>query len=150
VTPSGWAALDEHLMTAFAIPDSVQDRALPLLAIGRFDTVVRELGAILETRRRESINADSRHYRLSLVTAYAARVSASGHVPNAYGRFVAGVFRTTMAFVRNEFAHQVADIPRPRGLALVAHVPRRNHRSSGSPRVIPVHAAAPRRWPRLG
>jgi hypothetical protein len=122
VTPSGWTALNEHLGSAFGIPESVQDRTLPLLALGRFDTVVRELGAILETRMGESIKVDSRTYGLTLVNAYAARVSASDNMPNAYGRFVAGELRTTMAFVRNEFAHQVADIPRPRGLALVTRM----------------------------
>jgi len=122
MTPAGWSALDEHLGTGFAVPESVQDRTLPLLSLGRFDTVVRELGAILETRMREAVNLDSRTYGLSLVNAYAARVAASGALPNAYGRAVAGELRTTMAFVRNEFAHQVADIPRPRGLALVARM----------------------------
>ena len=77
---------------------------------------------ICETRMREAVNLDSRTYGLSLVNAYAAKVSASGALPNAYGRAVAGELRTTMAFVRNEFAHQVADIPRPRGLALVARM----------------------------
>jgi hypothetical protein len=122
LTADGWSALDEHLGTGFAIPDSVQDRILPLLALGRLDMVIRELGAIFETRMRDAIGDGGRLYGLSLVDVFVARVTASGVMPNAHNRYVAGELRTSMKFVRNEFAHQLVDIARPRGRALVARM----------------------------
>ena len=71
----------------------------------------------LETKLRET--AGSTKIGQRLVEDFVGRIDGERLLPPAQLRVLRGELRTAFKFVRNEFAHNVRQLPRARGLALV-------------------------------
>jgi hypothetical protein len=120
VTDAGWQALDNELSRAYTVPESLAGRLDPLLSAELYDTAVREMGVQLEAVLRRA--SGTRRHGQQLVDAFSALLTRRRTLPQAQIKALHGELRTCFKFVRNEFAHNVVDIPKPRALALLTHM----------------------------
>jgi hypothetical protein len=120
VTEQGWAQLEAILADALVIPDSVRPRIQTLLDAELYDTAVRELGVTIESRLRQALA--SQQHGLRLVDAFIERLSDPKQYIQAKVKVLRGDLRTTFKFIRNEFAHNVIDLPKARAYALVSRL----------------------------
>lgn len=105
---------------ALEMPTSIQDRLSILLGAGLFDSAIRDLGAALETRMHEAIKSE--RYGRALVDDYVDAVIAAGIDRPARLRSLRQELHAIFKFVRNEFAHDLIDVPPGRGYALVSRM----------------------------
>lgn len=120
LTAKGWARLDELWAEALEIPEQARPRLEVLIEHEFYDSALRELGALIETRMRELTS--SRSYGLVLVEHFMAQLSSSERFHNAGLKILRSELRTALKFVRNEFAHKVVDLPRARAYALLGRM----------------------------
>ncbi|MFI7081049.1 hypothetical protein ACIBO1_27475 [Micromonospora sp. NPDC049903] len=120
LTDRGWSELDALWGDSLDVPERVRSRIGPLIGRGLYDTALREFGVLIESRMREV--ASSELYGLNLVEAVIRRLRASGHFHDSSLKMLRGELRTAFKFVRNEFAHNVVDLPRPRAYALLGRM----------------------------
>lgn len=118
VTEKGWRSLDEALSTRFAPPSSLAATLIPILAAELYDTAVREMSVQLEhAMRRGCGNTDA--YGQKLVYLFVQSIARKQIVPEAWLKVLLTELRTSFKFVRNEFAHNVVEVSRSRGLSLL-------------------------------
>jgi hypothetical protein len=104
---------------ALVIPEIARVRVQPLIDVGLYDSAVRELGVLIESRIRSLTGSTAYGIRLvDELFKYAARQ----HVPNTAAQSLRGELRTAYKFVRNEFAHNVIELPRPRAMSLIGRM----------------------------
>lgn len=108
---------------ALEIPPTIQSRISPLLAEGLFDTCVRELGAAMETRMKEVLPASHKPlFGMRLVKLYVDALRESDRIISSRLKTLNQELRTAIMFVRNEFAHNLVDLPPGRGYTVVARM----------------------------
>jgi hypothetical protein len=118
VTEKGWRSLDEALSTRFAPPPSLAAKLTPILDAELYDTAVREMSVQLEYAMRCGCgNTDA--YGQKLVYLFVQSIAREQIVPGAWLKVLRTELRTSFKFVRNEFAHNVVEISRSRGLSLL-------------------------------
>jgi hypothetical protein len=120
VSEQGWAELETILTDALVIPDSVRPRIQKLLDTELYDTAVRELGVTIESRLRQALGSEL--YGQRLVDAFIERLRDPNQYIQARVKVLRGDLRTAFKFIRNEFAHKVIDLPKPRAYALVSRL----------------------------
>lgn len=97
------------LATGLEIPQRAKARVQPLIDSGMYDTTVRELGVLIESRVR-SLSGSTAH-GIPLVNEFLQGV-ATRDLLNTGAKILRSELRTTFKFVRNEFAHNVVtDLP---------------------------------------
>ncbi|WP_326550116.1 hypothetical protein [Micromonospora sp. NBC_01813] len=119
LTDDGWNALDAIWAKGLEIPQRAQARIQPLIDSGMYDTAVRELGVIIESRIRSLTG--SAEYGIRLVDGF-FQGSATQSLLNTGAKILRSELRTAFKFVRNEFAHNVIDLPRPRAMSLIGRM----------------------------
>lgn len=120
LTEAGWSSLEELWPSVAAIPEVAKSRVDPILQSSLFDTALRELGVIIESKIREIIG--SKAFGQRLIDEFIDHLYASKLFLNTELKVLRGDLRTAFKFVRNEFAHNVVDLERSRGYALVARL----------------------------
>jgi hypothetical protein len=120
VTDDGWQRLYSLLADSLEVPPSAKSRIEPLLHHELYDTALRELGALMETRMRQVTQSSA--FGSVLVDRYVDQLTESNRFITATVKMMRGELRTAFTFVRNEFAHNVIDLPRPRALALISRL----------------------------
>lgn len=118
LTETGWSSLDELWPSVTSVPECAQSRVEPILQSGHFDTALRELGVIIESRIREIVG--SKNFGQKLIDEFIGHLYSSDLFLNSDLKVLRANLRTSFKFVRNEFAHNVVDLERRRGCALVA------------------------------
>jgi hypothetical protein len=120
LTDQGWARLDGLWADMLEIPELARPRVETLIEHGFYDTALRELGVLLEFRIREITSSES--YGLKLVDVLLDQLDSSGRYHNAGLKILRSELRPAFKFVRNEFAHNVVELPRSRAYALLGRM----------------------------
>jgi hypothetical protein len=120
VTQHGWSRLDEVWADSLDLPAQVAPRINLLIDNGMYDTAVRDLGVTLESRMKDL--SSSKAYGQRLVNDFIESLHRSGVFIPAFMKVLRTEVRTAMAFVRNEYAHNLVDLPRPRAMALIGRL----------------------------
>src|SRR4051812_24538494 len=120
LTALGWSALDDLWTDAFEIPEQVRYRVEPLVEQGLYDTALRELSILIESRIRKITSSQA--FGLKLVDEFMGLLISTGRFRNAGLKIVRSEIRTAFKFVRNEFAHNLVDLPKPRAYALLGRM----------------------------
>jgi hypothetical protein len=115
VTSRGWAELERLLQNEPIL--SRFERLQKLADLGMYDTAIREAGAILETALKEATGSSK--YGLRLVDIFVEKLENDQRYTDASVKRFRTDLRTAFKFIRNEFAHRTADVPRDRALALL-------------------------------
>lgn len=121
LTTAGWRALDDALSSEFEPPAPLMERLAPMVSAGYYDTAIREVSVHLEVLMRRRVGVAAM-YGGRLVKRYVEHLHDRQLMPDANLKVLRGELRTALMFVRNEFAHNVADLTRPRGLALLQRI----------------------------
>jgi hypothetical protein len=116
VTWSGWHSLDNELSNAYKAPSAVSKRLAPILAAGLYDTAIREMSVHLEVEMRRGLGG-SDLYGQQLVEKLIHDLEPV--MLEADLKVLRGNLRALFKFVRNEFAHNIIDISRPRALSIL-------------------------------
>jgi hypothetical protein len=119
LTDDGWIALDAIWAKGLEIPHRAQARIQPLIEAGMYDTAVRELSVLIESRIRSLTGSTA--YGIRLVDEFFQGV-ASRNLLNTGAKVLRGELRTAFKFVRNEFAHNVIELPHPRAMSLIGRM----------------------------
>jgi hypothetical protein len=120
ITQLGWNRLGEIWADSLKLPAMVASRLSLLIDNGLYDTAVRELGVLIESRMRDL--SGSERYGQQLVKDFIDSLQALGIFISAFLKVLRTETRTAMAFVRNEFAHNFVDLSRPRAMALIGRL----------------------------
>jgi hypothetical protein len=118
VTDAGWTEVERILAEAIDVPDELVGRLEGLLDRDQFDTVVREMGAALETLMREHLTATA--YGHSLIEEFIDTTRSSGQFIDAFLKVLRTELRTAFKFERNMYAHRLVEVPRAQGLAIAS------------------------------
>lgn len=108
VSVAGWGALRE-VVRDHGVDPYFAERVEPLLNIGYFDSAVREASILLEESLRSRLR--STQHGQALVGAY---VDAHAALNEAFMLHLRTELRTLFKFVRNDFAHNLVMLERPR------------------------------------
>lgn len=119
-TAAGWNELERLLVNAVAVPAPLASRVGPMLDRGHYDSIVRELGAALETCMREYVQSGS--YGIRLVEEFVTRLRSSGDYIEAQLKVLRIELLTAFKFERNGYAHELVDVSRPQGLAVASRL----------------------------
>lgn len=120
LTADAWSEVERVARSILDIPLSVQERVSVMLRAQFFDSAVRDLGAALESRMRSITGTDD--YGQRLVDRYIeAMLDCEVFLP-ARVRSLRQELRAVFKFVRNEFAHNLVDVPPARGYALISRM----------------------------
>lgn len=119
LTDDGWNALDAIWVKGLRIPRRAQPRIQPLIDLGMYDTALRELGVLIESRMRSLTG--SMAYGIRLVDEFFQGV-ATQHLLSTSAKILRSELRSAFKFVRNEFAHNVIDLPRSRAMSLIGRM----------------------------
>ncbi|MEU6779326.1 hypothetical protein ABZ912_08975 [Nonomuraea angiospora] len=122
MTPHGWRRLESLWIEELGEAPSFHPRVDPIVRLEMYDSALREYGAIIESKMRQ-ICASSKHGQ-QLIADFIAFTENSNLFLASYIRTLRNEMRSGFAFVRNEFAHGVAAIPRPRTFALLGQMMR--------------------------
>jgi hypothetical protein len=120
LTQPGWSKLDEIWADSLKLPTKLAQRLNILIDNTLYDTAIRELGVVVESRMRDL--SGSERYGQRLVRDFIGGLQDAGTFIPAFQKVLRTEIRTAMAFVRNEFAHNLIDLPRPRALALIGRL----------------------------
>jgi hypothetical protein len=120
LTSAGSAFLESLWNDEFFVPEEIRSRLQPLLGNGLYDTALRELGVLIETRLRRALS--STRYGSQLIDEYIAALTESGEFLGTGVKILRGELRTAFMFVRNEFAHNLIDLAASRGYALISRM----------------------------
>ena len=120
VTEPGWSRLDEVWADSLELPIYAAANVNLLIENGLYDTAIRELGVLIESRMRALSGSGT--YGQRLVDAFIEGLRESGAFVSAYLKVLRTELRTAMAFVRNEFAHNVVDLSRARAIAVIGRL----------------------------
>ena len=117
VTSRGWTELerllqDEQVLSRF-------ERFEKLIDIEMYDSAIRDAGAVLETALREATGSSSSQYGMRLVDIFVRKLENDQRYSNSAVKRFRTDLRTAFKFVRNEFAHEIVDVPHDRALALL-------------------------------
>jgi hypothetical protein len=118
VTPKGWIELerlmqDEPILSRF-------EHLRRLTEMEMYDTAIRDAGVLLETALREATG--SSRYGIQLVDVFIKKLEADKEWPNSAVKRFRTDLRTAFKFVRNEFAHQIVEVPQDRAFALLVRL----------------------------
>jgi hypothetical protein len=120
VTPLGWSRLEEVWADSLELPAQLASRLNLLIDNGLYDTAVRDLGVAVESRMREM--SGSTTYGQRLVNDFIGSLLSLNIFMPTFLKTLRTEVRTAMAFVRNEYAHNLVDLPRPRAMALIGRL----------------------------
>lgn len=120
LTAAGWRELEGLLASTIAVPSALASRVKPMLESEHYDSIVRELGAALETCMRDHVR--SRSYGTRLVEEFVDRLRGSGEYVDAQMKVLRIELLTAFKFERNGYAHELVDVPRPQGLAVASRL----------------------------
>jgi hypothetical protein len=118
VTPKGWAELERLLREDPVLARF--ERLCKLVDTGLYDAAIRDAGALLETTLRQATG--SSEYGIRLANLFIKQLEADKRWPNSTVKRFSTDLRTAFKFVRNEFAHQIVDVPHDRALALLVRL----------------------------
>ena len=118
VTSEGFDKLEELWRDELEIPQSIDRRIRYLLEGELYDSALRDLGALAETRMRELSGRSS--YGQRLVGEFIEHASSLRLYVNADIKVLRSELRTAFKFHRNEYAHNIVDLPKGRAYALVS------------------------------
>ena len=113
---SGWHSLDNDLSDVYKAPSAVSKRLAPILAAGLYDTAIREMSVHLEVEMCRGLGG-SDLYGQQLVEKLIHDLEPV--MLEADLKVLRGNLRALFEFVRNEFAHNVIDISRPRAISIL-------------------------------
>lgn len=102
------------------IPPDLDRRINALLSAGLYDSAIRDLGVSLESRMR--IYTGGSEFGSRLVESYIRKLLATGDYLPARIKSLRQELRAIFKFVRNEFAHNLADLEVGRGYALISRL----------------------------
>lgn len=120
ITGAGWEYLHSILSESLIIPQDLARRLQPLIESGLFDSAVRDVGIALETRLRTLTG--STEFGARLAETFVKDLAAQDQYIGAYVKLVRTELRTAFKFIRNEYAHNLVDLPATRGLALLSRM----------------------------
>jgi hypothetical protein len=120
LTDSGMRQMEELWASVAKIPEQAKPRISPLIENNMYDTTIRELGALIESQMRSAISSSA--YGTNLANEFVDHLLAAGQHDDWSLKVLRKELRTALKFVRNEFAHNVVDLPRPRANALIARM----------------------------
>jgi hypothetical protein len=120
VTDAGWQRAEEVMSEFLEVPEFARDRMSPLIDNKLYDTALREVSALIESRMRQF--TESELWGQKLVELFMKRLEENGYYVGAGLKTLRGELRTAFKFIRNDFAHQVVQLPRPRALALLGRM----------------------------
>lgn len=120
VTAEGLARLDELWAADMEIPPSVSTRIRWLLQGELYDSALRDLCAMAETLMKKI--SGSTAFGANLVTDFASYLGNSNRYITAYVKTFRSELRTAFKFHRNEYAHNIVDLPKGRAYALVGQL----------------------------
>jgi len=120
LTATGWRELETLLASTIAIPSALSSRVEPMLEREHYDSIIREVGAALETCMRDYVR--SRSYGTRLVEEFVDRLRGSGGFVDAQLKVLRIELLTAFKFERNGYAHELVDVPRPQGLAVASRL----------------------------
>ncbi|TYB98390.1 hypothetical protein FXF53_17970 [Micromonospora sp. WP24] len=122
LTSQGWNRLESLWADALDIPERARPRVDPMIERGLYDSALRELGVLIESRVRELTPSSSRLVGFKLIDSFIKNLDQSNCLHNAGLKILRSELRTAFSFVRNEFAHNVVDLPKPRAYALLGRM----------------------------
>ncbi len=120
LTDSGMRQLERLWADLSKVPEQAKPRIIPLIENKMYDTTIRELGALLESQMRTVTSSSA--YGTKLANEFVDHLLAAGQHDDWSLKVLRKELRTALKFVRNEFAHSVVDLPRPRANALIARM----------------------------
>jgi hypothetical protein len=120
VTRAGAEKLEELWSTDLQIPQSVEGRIRYLLEGGLYDSALRDLGAVIESRMKDITGFSA--YGWHLVEQFTEHLLASNRYISAEINVLRSELRVSFKFYRNEFAHNLVDLPKGRAYALVSQM----------------------------
>jgi hypothetical protein len=120
ITREGLRQLDEFWDRAFKVPTQARNRIIPLIENRMYDTALRELGVLLESSMRRATSSSA--YGQSLVDVFISHLLIGQRHDDWSLKVLRKELRTAFKFVRNEFAHNIVDLSRPRARALIGRM----------------------------
>jgi hypothetical protein len=102
------------------VPDVARPRLEIILGRQLYDTALRELGVMLESRMREHVGSTA--FGAKLVDEFVENLTESGSYLNSYVKVLRVSLRTAFKFIRNEFAHNLVDLPKSRAVILIGQM----------------------------
>ncbi|RAO00745.1 hypothetical protein [Micromonospora noduli] len=117
----GWNRLESLWADALDVPERARSRVDPLIERGLYDSALRELGVLIESRVRE-LTPSPQLFGTKLIDSFVNHLNESNLLPNTSLKILRSELRTAFMFVRNEFAHNVVDLPKPRAYALLGRM----------------------------
>jgi hypothetical protein len=120
LTDSGVRQLEELWAGVAKIPEQAKLRIMPLIEKKMYDSTIRELGALLESQMRRVTSSSA--YGTNLANEFVNHLLAAGKHDDWSLKVLRKELRTALKFVRNEFAHNVVDLPQSRANALIARM----------------------------
>jgi hypothetical protein len=120
LTQQGWQRLEELWVEALDFPDRIQLRMNALVEAQLYDAALRDISVIIESTMREV--CASKDFGAKLVDRFIDHAGKTGRFRSSGLKMVRGETRTAFKFVRNEFAHNLVDLPRPRAFALLSRM----------------------------
>jgi hypothetical protein len=118
ISDVGWQIVESALAGSIDLGSSLS-HVSKLIELGLYDTAVREVSVALESTLRDQTG--SRLYGQQLVSRFLKEL-ARDHGPVRSAQSIYGLrLRSFFRFVRNEFAHNRVELPRSRGLSIIAH-----------------------------
>lgn len=120
LTPQGWERLEALWVEALDFPERAQPRMNALVEAQLYDAALRDIGVIIESTMRQA--CASNDFGAKLVDRFIDYAGETGKFRSSGLKMVRGEIRTAFKFVRNEFAHNLVDLPRPRAFALLSRM----------------------------
>jgi hypothetical protein len=121
LTDSGERALQDLMGARRAeLAPSIAARVEPLLAIGAFDTAVREACVMLEVHLKKATGTSL--FGAKLVECYIEALRKDNKIIGAHLKWLRTEIRTCISFVRNDFMHNVRILTQPQCVALLCRV----------------------------
>jgi hypothetical protein len=118
LTQDGLIKLEEMWRDEMEIPQSIDSRIRYLLDGELYDSALRDLGALAETKMRELSGLHG--YGQRLVDEFITFAGMLKLYSQADIKVLRSELRTAFKFYRNEFAHNIVELPKARAYALVS------------------------------
>ncbi len=120
LTSAAGPEIERLTREALEIPPSLQDRITVQLNAGLFDSVIRDLGAALETRMR--VVTGSQGFGKNLIEQYIKALQKNQDDLPAHIKSLRQELRSIFKFIRNEFAHNLVELEPSRGYAFISRL----------------------------
>lgn len=122
ITEAGWVAL-ERLLSGQNLHVGIELATSDFIAIGRYDTAIREAALLLESNIKASVNGKSFGHQL-IESHIKHIVSCNQGFKSSSIKAYRNELRTVFSFVRNDFMHNFKEISKTECLAILARISR--------------------------